>query len=201
MPVCAWAEQNARMRDYHDKEWGRPSRDDTYLLEMLCLEGAQAGLSWNTVLSKRQEYQKAFHGFEPSYCASLSDEKLEDIARRFNVIKNMPKLRSVRTNARAVLCMQTEYGSFSEFMWRYVQDRPVIHYWQSEAQIPAKSQLSEHLSRDLKKNGFRFVGPVTVYSLMQAIGMVDDHLIRCPCHSDNRQPDGENGRGMLIEEH
>ena len=174
------------MRQYHDKEWCVPSHDDSYIFEMLILEGAQAGLSWSTVLAKREEYRKAFQHFNIEYCSRLTDEKMETIRELYNIIKNRSKIKAVRSNAIAVIDIQKEFGSFSTFLWNYVNDHQVINAWISEEQIPAQTPLSEQISKDLKKRGFKFVGPVIIYSFMQAIGMVDDHIITCPCHSANR---------------
>ncbi|AGK97158.1 DNA-3-methyladenine glycosylase I [Clostridium pasteurianum] len=186
MSACLWPGKNQMMQLYHDKEWCVPSHDDSYIFEMLTLEGAQSGLSWNIVLSKRENYKKAFHNFDIAYCSKLSDEKLESIREQYNVIKNLSKLKSVRSNALAVINIQLEFGNFSNFLWRYVDFIPVISNWESDGHIPAQTILSEQISKDLKKRNFKFVGPVTVYSFMQAIGMVDDHIRTCPHHSANR---------------
>ena len=183
MGVCLWPGNNELMKRYHDNEWCVPSHEDTYIFEMLILEGAQAGLSWNTVLGKREDYQKAFHHFDITYCSTLTDEALAIIAEQYNVIKNRAKLRSVRSNALAVLNVQKEFGSLAKFLWSYVGGNPVINSWESEGQVPAQTPLSEQISKDLKKRGFKFVGPVIIYSFMQAIGMVDDHVRTCPYHS------------------
>jgi 3-methyladenine DNA glycosylase len=177
------------MKQYHDNEWCVPSHDDTYLFELLNLEGAQAGLSWNTVLSKRQDYQNAFHHFDIAYCAGLTDADLDGIKERYNVIKNGLKLKAVRSNALAVIKIQQEFGSFSNFLWNYVGGKPVVNSWATEDQIPARTPLSEQISRDLKKRGFLFAGPVIIYSFLQAIGMVDDHMRSCPYHTLNRRQD------------
>lgn len=176
---CLWAQSNALMQAYHDTEWCRPSRDDRYIFEMLTLEGAQAGLSWNIVLSKRQAYQEAFHQFDITYCAKLSDEDLASIKEQYTVVKHGAKIQSVRSNAKAVLDIQKEWGSFAAFLWNYTDGQPIRNNWETDAQIPAQSPLSVELSKDLKKRGFKFVGPVTTYSFMQAVGMVDDHIESC----------------------
>jgi DNA-3-methyladenine glycosylase I len=186
MSACLWPGKNQTMQQYHDSEWCVPNHDDSYIFEMLTLEGAQSGLSWNIVLSKREEYKRAFHDFDVSYCSKLTDEELESIREQYNVIKNLAKLRSVRSNALAIVKIQTEYGSFSNYLWRFVDFSPVINSWEYEGQIPAQTDLSERISRDLKKRSFKFIGPVTAYSFMQAIGMVDDHIRTCPRHSTNR---------------
>ncbi|TWT08109.1 DNA-3-methyladenine glycosylase I [Planococcus sp. CPCC 101016] len=182
---CLWAQSNAQMQAYHDEEWCRPSRDERYIFEMLTLEGAQAGLSWNIVLSKRQAYQEAFHQFDIVRCAELSDADLMSIKENYAVIKHLAKLQSVRSNAQAVLAIQKEWGSFAEFLWSYTEGKPVLNKWETDGQIPAQSPVSVKLSKDLKKRGFKFVGPVTTYSFMQAIGMVDDHIASCAYRTQN----------------
>ncbi|MGE4588435.1 MAG: DNA-3-methyladenine glycosylase I [Acidaminococcaceae bacterium] len=186
MGECSWPGENKLMRLYHDNEWCVPSFDDVYLFEMLTLEGAQAGLSWSIVLAKREEYKKAFRCFDIEYCAGLSDTDLEEIRIKYNVIKNMAKLKAVRSNAMSVIEIKKEFGSFSKFLWRYVDFKPLVNKWVAETDVPAKSELSERISKDLKKLGFKFVGPVITYSFMQAIGMVDDHIETCPMHSASR---------------
>lgn len=186
MAACSWPGENSMMREYHDEEWCIPSHDDRYLFEMITLEGAQSGLSWNIVLSKREEYQKAFHSFNLVYCSKLKDEEIERIIEEFKVVKHLAKLKSVRSNAQAIMEIQSEFGSFSDFLWTYVDFKPMINYWESEGDAPSRSTLSEKISKDLKKRNFKFVGPVTIYSFMQAIGMVDDHVKTCPYHSSNR---------------
>lgn len=186
MSACLWPGENQMMKEYHDNEWCVASLDDSYIFEMLTLEGAQAGLSWNIVLSKREEYKRAFHNFDIVYCSKLSDEDLENIREQYNVIKHLSKLKSIRSNALAVIKIQLEFGSFSNFLWRYIDFKPVINNWESDGDIPAQNTLSEQISKDLKKRDFKFVGPITVYSFMQAIGMVDDHIRTCPHHSKNR---------------
>ncbi|ANU20753.1 3-methyladenine DNA glycosylase [Planococcus plakortidis] len=187
MAQCAWPKDDERMQAYHDTEWCRPSRDERYLFEMLCLEGAQAGLSWQIVLSKRDSYKDAFRNFDIDYCADLTDEALAGIKENYGVIKHGGKLESVRTNARAVKAIQSEFTGFADYLWSFTGGKAVINEWQSDEQVPAQSELSVKLSKDLKKRGFKFVGPVTAYSFLQAVGMVDDHLITCPCHTGNRK--------------
>lgn len=186
MKQCSWPKSSEMMQAYHDKEWCRPTRDDRYIFEMLNLEGAQAGLSWSIVLAKREAYQAAFQNFDIDYCASLSDEDLEVIKENYNVIKHFSKLQSVRTNAEAVVKIQKEFGSFAEYLWSFVKDEPMINHWESETQVPAESSLSVQVSKELKKRGCKFVGPVTTYSFLQAIGMIDDHIKTCDFHTLNR---------------
>ncbi len=187
------AKKRPLQRAYHDREWCVPKFDDGYLFEMLILEGAQAGLSWHIVLSKREEYKKALRGFDIDYCAGLLDGDLLDIKERYNVIKNMRKLRAVRDNALAVKAVEREFGSFSSYLWRFVDYKPIINCWESDDQAPVSTDISELISADMKKRGFAFVGPVIVYSYMQAAGMVDDHIRTCPFHTYNRRSIPESG--------
>lgn len=186
MGGCLWPQSSELMQAYHDLEWCRPSRDDRYIFEMLTLEGAQAGLSWSIVLAKRKAYQTAFHHFDIGFCAGLSDTDLEAIKKSYQVIKHFSKLQSIRTNAEAVLKIQNEYGSFADFLWRFVDDKPIVNSWETDAQMPAQSPLSLQISKELKKRGFKFVGPVTTYSFLQAIGIVDDHIKTCQFHTSNK---------------
>lgn len=185
MSACLWPGKSQMMQQYHDNEWCVPSHDDSYIFEMLTLEGAQAGLSWNIVLSKREDYKKAFRDFDIEYCSKLCDEKLESIREQFNVVKNLSKLKSVRNNALEIIKIQSEFGSFSNFLWRYVDFNPVINNWESDGNVPAQTGLSEKISKDLKRRNFKFVGPVIIYSFLQAIGIVDDHIRTCPYNSAN----------------
>lgn len=176
---CLWAQSNALMQNYHDEEWCRPSWDDRYIFELLALEGAQAGLSWNIVLAKRNAYQEAFNQFDVVHCAELTDADLAAIKENYTVIKHGAKIQSVRTNAQAVLNILKEWNSFAEFLWSYTDGKTIHNNWETDAEIPAQSPLSVQLSKDLKKRGFKFVGPVTTYSFLQAIGMVNDHIQGC----------------------
>ena len=186
MRECSWPGNNALMKRYHDLEWCRPSHDDAYLFEMLNLEGAQAGLSWSTIIAKREEYRKAFRNFDIEYCRGLTEEELDRIREEYNIIKNKLKIRAVRSNAAAFSQIQKEFGSFSAYLWNYVDGKPVINHWNREEEMPAQSELSQRISKDLKKRGFKFVGPVIIYSFLQAAGLVDDHIATCPFHTDHR---------------
>lgn len=186
MNSCSWPGNDSKMLKYHDEEWCVPSFEDRYIFEMLCLEGAQAGLSWQTVINKREEYMKAFHNFEIEYCAKLSDHDLEKIKDDFSIIKNRLKINAVRNNAQAAMKVQNEFGSLSKFFWNYTDGKPIINNWDTLQQMPAQTELSERISKDLKKRGFKFVGAVIIYSFLQAIGMVDDHIQTCPHHTSNR---------------
>ena len=174
---CKWAGNDPTMQNYHDYEWGVARYDDTYLFEMLTLEGAQAGLSWQIILNKREDYREAFRQFSVAECAGFTDDELEEIRLQTGVVKNKLKIRSVRSNAIAFQKIQMEFGSFSNYIWGFSE--PIINSWEEEADVPAQSDLSELISKDLKKRGFKFVGPVIMYSFMQAIGMVNDHVRHC----------------------
>jgi DNA-3-methyladenine glycosylase I len=187
MKECSWSKTSKIMEKYHNFEWCIPSYDDRYIFEMLTLEGAQAGLSWSIVLSKRDEYKKAFNNFDIKYCSLLNDTDLEEIKNKYNIVKNKLKINSVRNNALKVLKIQKEFGSFSNYLWKFVDFKPIINNWDYESQMPAKDDISEKISKDLTKRGFKFVGPVIIYSFMQAIGMVDDHIKTCPYHSKNKE--------------
>ncbi len=187
MENCPWSLQNEFFRNYHDNEWCRPHHDDTYLFEMLILEGAHAGLSWLSILKRREAYKEAFFDFDIVKCAEMTDEIIEDQLKNFEIIRNRSKVESVRKNAKAVISIQKEYGSFSSYLLHFVNNKPVINHRTSEDQIPAQSELSQKIGKDLKKRGCSFVGPVIIYSFLQAAGIIDDHLITCPFHSDNRK--------------
>lgn len=168
--------------EYHDKEWGVPSYDDRHLFELLMLEGAQAGLSWETILRKRKAYKLAFHDFEPSKVASMYDQELEDLCRNPDIVRNRLKIYAIRKNADAFLKIQEEFKTFSHYLWNYVNGKPIKNDWQELEQVPAKNDLSIRLSVDLKKRGMIFVGPTIIYAYMQAVGLIDDHLIDCWRH-------------------
>lgn len=165
---------------YHDHEWGIPVYDDQKLFELLCLEGAQAGLNWALVLKKRKDYQTAYHQFDPHVVAQMSDEELYQLIEDSNLIRNRLKIFSVRKNALAFLEIQKEFGSFSDYLWSHVDHKPIINEFKEFAQVPCLSPLSEHISKDLKKRGMTFVGPKIIYSFLQAVGVVNDHLVDCP---------------------
>lgn len=164
---------------YHDEEWGIPVHDDQTLFEFLVLEGAQAGLSWETILKRREAYRQLFHQFDPLVVSQMTDEELEAIVLNPAIIRNRLKIYSVRKNARVFIEIQKEFGSFDHFLWKWVKGKPIINQWKTGREVPAKTPLSEGLSKELKKRGMSFVGPTIVYAYMQAIGMVDDHLMDC----------------------
>lgn len=180
MFVCPWALGDPLLRAYHDAEWGVPCHDDRALFELLCLEGAQAGLSWLTILRRRDGYRNAFHHFSIDACAALTDDELEDIRLHGPVIRNRLKIASVRRNSRVVQAIQDEYGSFDAYVWHFTDGRQIRNAWKRQEDMPAQSELSERISKDLKRRGASFVGPVIIYSFLQAAGVLNDHLESCP---------------------
>jgi len=165
--------------DYHDNEWGVPVYEDNKLFEMLVLEGAQAGLSWETVLKKRDGYRQAFQQFNPALVTKMTDAELEGLRQNPNIIRNRLKLTSARNNARVFLQIQREFGNFASYLWRFVDDRPILNHWTTAAEMPATSAISDAISKDLKKRGMSFVGSTIIYAYMQAVGLVNDHLTNC----------------------
>jgi DNA-3-methyladenine glycosylase I len=184
---CAWAEGSDALRDYHDREWGVPLHGDRALFELLCLEGAQAGLSWRTVLDRRERYRAAFHGFDIALVAAMTDAELELVLEAGGVIRHRGKVFGVRTNARAAERVIEEEGSLDAFLWSVVDHRPIDNAPASPAQVPASTPESERMSRALRERGFVFVGPTICYAFMQASGMVNDHLITCFRHGTVRR--------------
>ena len=183
---CPWAGDDPLYIDYHDQEWGRPLHDDQRLFEMLILEGMQAGLSWITILKKRAAFREAFDGFVPQKVALYDDARVESLMENKGIIRNRRKITAAIQNAQAFLKVQKQYGTFDSFIWSYVDGKPVINSLENTADMPASTPLSDRISKDLKKLGFSFVGSVIVYSFMQAVGMVDDHMVWCPEHTDCR---------------
>tara|TARA_A100001011_G_scaffold18118_2_gene18657 strand:- start:257 stop:832 length:576 start_codon:yes stop_codon:yes gene_type:complete len=176
---CGWCGDDPIYVDYHDTEWGVPTYDDQSLFQSLILEGAQAGLSWITVLKKREGYRAAFANFDYEAIADFSDRQLMDLRTDERIIRNRLKIESARTNAIAFLETRQEFGSFSEFIWGFVNDRPIVNSWGEDDSIPASTELSERISKNLKKRGFKFVGSTIVYSFLQACGLVNDHVTSC----------------------
>ncbi|MCI9413670.1 MAG: DNA-3-methyladenine glycosylase I [Clostridiales bacterium] len=176
---CPWAGDLPLYMDYHDNEWGRPVHDDNKLFEMLILEGMQAGLNWVTVLKKREAFREAFDRFDPARVALYNEEKIQELLGNEGIIRNRLKVAAAVTNAKAFLDIQKEYGSFDGFLWAYVDGTPIINHPKNMEEIPAATPLADQISRDLKKRGFRFVGPTIVYAFMQATGMVNDHVADC----------------------
>ena len=190
MTRCSWAKSEA-MIAYHDTEWGVPTHDDRVLFEFLILEGAQAGLSWETILNKRAAYRKAFADFDPAKVARFTDARIEKLMLDARIVRNRAKITSVVDNARAVLALERERsvtgdGDFADYLWSFVDGRPIVNRWKRLSDLPASTDLSKALSKDLKRRGFRFVGPTTMYALMQAMGMVNDHAVDCFRHAELR---------------
>jgi DNA-3-methyladenine glycosylase I len=171
--------------DYHDHEWGVPVHDDQRLFEMLILEGAQAGLSWETVLKKREGYRRAFHHFDPHKVAVMSDEELDALRNNPEIIRNRLKIYAARTNARVFLKIQQEFGSFDQYLWRFVNGKTIKNNCQIFAEVPKTTAECDALSKDLKKRGMTFVGSTIIYAFMQAVGMVNDHLLSCWRYTEN----------------
>lgn len=176
---CAWAGLDLLMIDYHDKEWGTPVHDDQELFEFLILEGAQAGLSWSTILNKREGYRKAFANFDVQKVAAFSEADLEKLINNQAIVRNRLKIRSSINNAQQFIEVQEEYGSFDEYIWGWVDNKPINNQFKKLAEIPASTDLSSEISKDLKRRNFNFVGPTIIYAYMQAIGIVNDHVVDC----------------------
>ena len=170
------------MCHYHDTEWGTPLHDDRALFEFLCLEGAQAGLSWRTVLAKRENYRKAFHNFEIARVAAMKDREREKLLLDPGIIRNRLKVTATRDNAKVALEVIEEFGSLDVYLWSFVDGKPLVNRWRDKSEVPASTELSDRMSKALKKRGFRFVGTTICYSLLQATGMINDHLVGCFRH-------------------
>lgn len=176
---CPWA-KDPLMIEYHDTEWGVPLHDDIRLFEAVILDGAQAGLSWLTILRKRENYRKAFHGFDPARVARYTKRDIERLLRDPGIVRNRLKVESAVDNAKGYLAIQREFGSFDAYLWGFINDKPIVHRFKTLKDIPPSTPEAETISKDLKTRGFRFVGPTIIYAMMQAIGMVNDHLVDCP---------------------
>ena len=180
---CDWCIDNPLYMAYHDQEWGVPVHDDLVLFEFLILESMQAGLSWLTILKKRDNFRRAFANFDPEKVACFTDEDQQRLMQDAGIIRNRLKIESAINNAKQFLVMQTEYGSFSKFLWDFVGGQPIQNHYKQHADIPAKTELSDKLSKTLKKQGFRFVGSTICYAYMQAVGLVNDHVTTCHCYN------------------
>ena len=177
---CEWtAKGDELMVAYHDQEWGTPTHDDRDLFELLTLEGAQAGLSWSTILRKREGYRRAFEGFDPAKVARYGPRDVERLLGDSGIVRNRLKIESAISNAARVLEVQEELGSLDAYLWGFVGGRPIVNNFRTLAEIPAETDLSKAISKDLKRRGFRFVGPTAIYAFMQSVGMVDDHTLDC----------------------
>ncbi len=182
MERCAWVNLNEPIYvKYHDEEWGVPITDDQQLFEMICLEGAQAGLSWLTILKRRDGYRAAFDQFDVKKIVEYDDAKLSALKEDERIIRNRLKILSVKTNAESYLKIQQQYGSFSNYIWSFVDGKPIINHWETTKDIPITTELSDRMSKQLKKDGFKFVGSTICYSFMQAVGMINDHTLNCHC--------------------
>ncbi|MFJ7839266.1 MULTISPECIES: DNA-3-methyladenine glycosylase I [Lysinibacillus] len=185
MKRCEWVKLDEPLYvDYHDKEWGVPIYDDQHLFEMICLEGAQAGLSWWTILQKREGYREAFDQFNAAKIVSYTEEKLAELKEDTRIVRNKLKIASVVTNAQAFLRIQQQHGSFSQYIWSFVDNHPIVNNWETIADVPVTTELSDRMSKQLKKDGFKFVGSTICYSFMQAVGMVNDHIVGCGCRQE-----------------
>lgn len=184
---CAWAEGSDLERDYHDQEWGRAVHDDQVLFEFLILEGAQAGLSWSTILKKRESYRQAFDQFDAKKIARYKEKKIESLLNNPGIVRNKLKVRSAVLNAQVFLEIQKEFGSFDQYIWSFVGNSPIQNSWKKLEEIPAKTPESDAMSKDLKKRGFKFVGSTICYAFMQAVGMVNDHTTDCFLCNDKKK--------------
>ena len=188
---CEWCGRDSIYTAYHDNEWGIPLHDDRLLFEFLILEGAQAGLSWLTILKKRENYRKAFHAFDCKRVARYTDKDIARLLSDSGIVRHRLKIESAIRNARGVLQIQEEFGSLDSYLWRYVDGIPIQNTWKSMAEIPAKTVLSDRMSRDLKKRGFNFTGSTICYAFMQAVGMVNDHTTDCFRYEEIRRLSGK----------
>ena len=182
---CEWPSGDILMIKYHDNEWGTPVHDDNLWFEHIVLDGAQAGLSWKTILYRREGYRRAFAGFDPGIVAGYDGKKYDELLKDEGIIRNRLKIKSAINNAKAFLKIQQEYGSFDNYIWNFIGGKPVVNRWKSLAEMPARTPLSDIISKDLKKRGFTFVGSTICYAFMQAAGIVNDHLVHCFRHPDN----------------
>ncbi|MCE6965766.1 DNA-3-methyladenine glycosylase I [Enterobacter sp. MW07] len=183
MQRCGWVSEDPLYTAYHDKEWGVPETDRRYLFEMICLEGQQAGLSWITVLKKRENYRQAFHHFEPEKVAEMTEDDVERLVQDAGIIRHRGKIQAIIGNARALLAMEANGEAFSDFIWSFVGHQPQLTQATTLAEVPASTPTSDALSKALKKRGFKFVGTTICYAFMQASGMVNDHVTSCFCYS------------------
>ena len=192
---CPWAFGSALYLAYHDEEWGVPVHDDRVFFEFLILEGAQAGLSWSTILNKRVAYRDAFAGFDPARVARFDRRKIEQLISNDGIVRNRLKIESAVTNARAFMSLQSEFGSFDRYVWGVIGGKPILNRHRTLATVPARTARSDALSNDLATRGFRFVGPTIMYAFMQATGLVNDHLVKCPRWAAVQSGRGTEPRG------
>jgi DNA-3-methyladenine glycosylase I len=187
MNRCGWVNQDPLYMDYHDHEWGVPVYDDRLLFEFLNLEGAQAGLSWYTILKKRDNYRQAFDQFDPDKIIQYDDKKIEELLNNVGIVRNKLKINAVITNARAFLKVVEEFGSFSKYIWSFVEGKPIQNHFKELKDVPTSTEISDKLSKDLKKRGFKFVGTTICYAYMEAVGMVNDHIVTCDCYRNSKE--------------
>lgn len=176
---CDWSKANQLMIDYHDKEWGVPLHDDRKLFEFIVLDSFQAGLSWSTILNKRETFRAAFDGFDPAKIIQYNDQKIEELMNNAGIIRNRMKINAAVTNARAFLELQSKHGTFDAYIWKFTDGKRIINGWKSMSEVPASTPISDAMSKDLKQNGFKFVGSTICYAFMQAAGMINDHVVSC----------------------
>ncbi len=181
---CAWVDDSEIYRKYHDEEWGLPNYDERHLFEMLVLEGAQAGLSWITILKKREAYRQAFDGFNAEKMARYTEKRIERLLQNPGIVRNRLKVNAAVTNARAFLEVSEQQGGFVDYIWQFVDGRPLVNHWNSAAEVPVTTPASDAMSRELKRRGFKFVGSTICYAYMQAVGMVNDHTTDCFRHRE-----------------
>ena len=193
---CEWCGNNSLYIAYHDDEWGVPAYDDRHLFEMLILEGAQAGLSWLTILKKREDYRRAFHAFDPEMVAAYSERDIRRLLADSGIVRNRLKIESAVRNARAVLEIKQEYATLAAFLWQYVDGTPRQNNWTSLAELPTRTDQSDAMSRDLKRRGFNFVGSTICYAFMQAVGMVNDHVVGCFRHDEVKRMARQDKTGI-----
>ncbi len=175
---CGWANKDSE-RVYHDNEWGVPSHDDSYMFEMLILEGFQAGLSWITILNKRENFREAFDNFDYNKIKDYKQDKIDELLKNDGIVKNKLKVNSTVENAKAFIKVQEEFGSFDKYIWGFVNNKQIVNKWKDTKELPAKTELSDKISKDMKKRGFKFVGSTIIYSYLQAVGIIDDHIVTC----------------------
>ena len=177
---CSWANNELAIK-YHDDEWCKPSKNDNYIFEMLVLEIFQAGLSWNIILKKRENFKKSFDNFDYKKIANYEENKIEELLQNEGIIRHRLKISATINNAKRFIKIQNEFGTFSDYIWNYVEGKQIINNWKEMSEVPAKTELSDKISKDLKKRGFKFVGSTIIYSFLQAIGIIDDHIEGCIC--------------------
>lgn len=187
MERCGWVTADPLYLEYHDLEWGVAVRDRQKLFEMICLEGQQAGLSWITILKKRENYRQCFHDFSPEAVAQMTSSDVDNLMQNVGIIRHRGKIESIINNAKALLAMEAKGENFITFVWSFVNDSPIVMHPAGLSAVPAKTEVSEALSRALKRRGFKFVGSTTCYSFMQACGLINDHVVGCFCHQDKPQ--------------